>query len=83
MYILHIHFCAISLNRTQNLHFPKIFGNIEITASLSKLCLQKIYQYHLVKYVYCMQNFVQFHAVESEIELPQEFWEKRNSSALY
>ena len=28
-----------------------------------------------------MQNFVRFHAIESEIELSQEFWEKRNSSA--
>ena len=28
-----------------------------------------------------MQNFIRFHAIESEIELPQEFWKTRNSSA--
>ena len=27
-----------------------------------------------------MQSFVQFHAIESEIGLSQEFWEKWNSS---
>ena len=30
-----------------------------------------------------MQNFVRFHAIEPEIELQQEFWEKRNSKAPY
>ena len=30
-----------------------------------------------------MQNFVRFYAVESETELAQEFWEKRNSSPPY
>ena len=29
-----------------------------------------------------MQNFVQFHAVESEIELPQEFWENEVAAPL-
>ena len=42
-----------------------------------KLCPQKLYQCYLLKEVYCMQNFIQFHAVESEIELSQEFWENR------
>ena len=26
-----------------------------------------------------MQNFVQFHAIESDIELPQQFWIKRTT----
>ena len=30
-----------------------------------------------------MQNFADFHAIESEIELSQEFGEKPNSSANY
>ena len=30
-----------------------------------------------------MQNFVQFHAIESEIELAKQFRKKRNSSAPY
>ena len=30
-----------------------------------------------------MQNFVRFHALESEIELPQEFWEKRGTLLSY
>ena len=30
-----------------------------------------------------MQNYVQIHSIESELELPQEFWKKRNSSAPY
>ena len=30
-----------------------------------------------------MRKFVRFHATESEIELSQEFWKKRNSSAPY
>ena len=30
-----------------------------------------------------MQNFARFHAVESEIELSQNFLEKRKSRALY
>ena len=30
-----------------------------------------------------MQNFVQFHAIESNIELSQKFWEKLNTSAPY
>ena len=28
-----------------------------------------------------MQNFVRFHAIESEVELPQEFWEKKEQTA--
>ena len=30
-----------------------------------------------------MQNFVRFHAIEPKIELSQEMWEKRISSAPY
>ena len=30
-----------------------------------------------------MKNFVRFHAIESRIELSQEFWEKRDSSVTH
>ena len=30
-----------------------------------------------------MQNFALFHAIESKIELSQEFWEKLNKRALH
>ena len=69
-------FCVISFIRTQNLHFPQNSKKIVTTALASKLCSQKLCQYYLAK----QQNFIQFHAVESEIELLQEFREKRNSS---
>ena len=39
---------------------------IVITACHSKLYPQKLYQCHLLKLLYCMQNFVRFHAMESE-----------------
>ena len=53
------------------------------TAPLIKLRSQSLYQYHTPKLLHCMQNFVQFHAIESEIGLSKEFWDKRNSSAPY
>ena len=74
MYTLHINFCAISFNRTQDLYFPKTSGKTVAIAPPSKLCSQKLDKYHLAKLVYCIQNFVRFYAIESEIELPQEFW---------
>ena len=78
---MHINFCAISFSRTQNLHFPKNSEKIVTTTPLIKLCPQKLYQCHLLKQVYCTQNFARFHAIESEIGLTQEFWEKWNGSA--
>ena len=80
---MHINFCAISYNRTQDLHFSKNFGKIVITTFPRKLCPQKLYLCHVLKYVHCMQNFVRLHAIESEIELSQKFWGKQNSSSLY
>ena len=46
MYIVHIHFCVISFNRTQDLHFPKKLGKIVTTASPNS---QKIYKSYLTK----------------------------------
>ena len=76
MNILHINVCAILFNRTQDLHSPKNSGKIVATVLPSKLCSQKLYQHHLSKYVYCMQNFVRFYTIESKIELSQEFQKK-------
>ena len=45
------------------------------TAPPIKLRSQSLYKYHISKLLYCMQNFVQFHEIETEIELSQEFWE--------
>ena len=73
MYILPINFCAISLNRTQCLHFPKNSEKIVTTAPPNKLYSQKLYQYHPSNQINCMQNFVRFHAIVSEIGLSQEF----------
>ena len=69
-------FLSVSFNRAQEMHFSKNFGKIAITASLSKLCPQKLHESHLLKQVYCMQNFVRFHGIESKIELRQFFLEK-------
>ena len=80
---MHINFCAILFNRTHDLHFPQNSGKIVIAAPPSKLFPQKVYQCHLLKEVYCMQNFVRFHAIEFKIELSQKLWEKRNNSAPY
>ena len=81
--ILQINFCAILFNRTQDLHFSKNSGKFVITAPSRKLCPQKLYQYHLLKLAYCMQNFVRFHAIEYDIELSYKNLGKRNSSAPY
>ena len=80
-YLLHRNFCTVSFIRNQGMGNLKIFGKIVTTVPSIKLCLQNLHQCQLLKYVYCMQNFVQFQAIESEIELSRKFWEKRNSSA--
>ena len=80
---MHINFCEVSFNRKQNLHSPRNSGKIVTTTPAIKLCPQKLYQCHLLKSVYCMQNVVQFYAIESETGLSQEFWEKQNTSAPY
>ena len=74
--------CAILFNRTQDLHFLKNSGKIVTTAPFSELYSQNLYHY-FAKWVYCMLNIVRFHAVESKIKLPLEFWEKQNSRAPY
>ena len=51
-------------------YHPKNFGKFVNAAAPIKLHNQKLYQCYLLKQVYCMQNFVRFHALESEIELP-------------
>ena len=71
---MHINFCAISFNRAQDQHFSQNFGKIVATVLPSMLCSHKLY--YLAKLVYSMQNFVRFYAIESDIELPQEFWKK-------
>ena len=49
-----------------------------------KLCPIKNYiKVILLKQTYCMQNFVRFHIIESEIELQQKFWEKMNNGTPY
>ena len=78
--ILHSYFCAISFNRTQNLHFPEKFGKISITALL-KFAKYISLSSHKISILH--ENFVRFHALGSEVELPKEFWEKHNSSAPY
>ena len=80
MYILHINFYEISFSRTQDLHFPENYGKIMATQGSYT---RKLYEYHLAKLVHSMQNFVRFHAIESELELPIEFWKKRYSSIPY
>ena len=45
--------------------------------------LTKIILISSSKKVHCLQNCVRFHAMESEIEISQKFWKKRNSSAFY
>ena len=54
MHILHIDFCAISFNRTQDFYFPKNSGKIVVIAPPIKLCSQRLYSCHLAKLVYCM-----------------------------
>ena len=71
MYILHRNICAISSNRTQNQHFPKNTEKIVTIAHPSKLCLKN--RISIIFQIYIMQNFVRLHAIESEIEVSQEF----------
>ena len=59
------------------------YGKFMTAAPAINLYHLKICQWYLLSKVYCMQNFVWFHAIESEKKLSQKFWEKRNSSALY
>ena len=81
MHILYLYFCAILFNRTHDLHFPQnSWKNVNI-APPNKVYSQKLHQYHLSKWVYCAQNFIRFHTIESEIDLSQEFWGKRKSSS--
>ena len=74
--------CDFIQQNTRSALSQKLWKNCD-NSTLSNLCSQKLYQYHLAKYVYCMQNFARFEAVESETELSSEFWEKRNSSVSY
>ena len=53
------------------------------TAPPNKLLSQSLHQCHHSKLVYCMQIFVPFHAIESEIDLSQDFREKQSSSTPY
>ena len=72
-FVLQVNFCAISFNGTQNLHFSNNSRKTVAAVPPSKLCSQKLYEYHLAKYVYCVQNFVRFHALKSEIEYHKNF----------
>ena len=77
VYLPYKFLCDFIQESAKSAFFPKIQEKFWL------MCLQKLYLYHLSKLVYCKQNFVRFHAVESEIELPQDFWEKLKSSAPY
>ena len=78
--MFYVNFCTVSFIRTQALHSPKNSPKIMTIAPHNNLRLQKIYQYHLCKQVHCMQNFVQFYAIESKLEISQEFSENRYRS---
>ena len=82
MYILDVNFCAISFIRTQDLHFPKNSEKIVATDPLASY-VRKNYIITIVqsKYIAC-KNFLRFHAIQSEIELSQEFWENLISSTI-
>ena len=55
------------------MRYLKNSGKIMITAPLSKLYPQNLYQCYLLMKVYFKQNVVRFHAIKSEIKLSQEF----------
>ena len=78
--ILNINFCVISF-KTKICNIPQILKKLT-TSTSSKLCLQKLYQCHLLKYVYCMQKFVWFHAIESEIDYHKNFGKNRIAALL-
>ena len=64
---MHVSFCAVLFNETQDLHFPKDSVKIVITAPPNMLRFQKLHHCHIFK-VSILQKFVRFHAIESEIE---------------
>ena len=74
IYVLHINFCAISFNRTQDVRFPKNYGKIVATAPPSKAMLAKIISILSFKVSILHAKFLRVHAVESEIELSHKFW---------
>ena len=76
VHILNLNVCAISFNSYQDLLYRKNSGIIETTAPPSKLSSQNLYECHLSKEVYCMQNYVRFYAMESKKGLSQEFRDK-------
>ena len=80
MYSLHINFCAISINRNSDVTILKVLENLLLHRPLSSYTT-KIISMLSLKLRYCMQNFVRFHVIESELELLQEFWGKRHSRA--
>ena len=61
----------------------KILKRMWLQRPLASYAGKKLYKCYPLNYIYCTQNFVRFHAVKSKIELPQEFWEKKNSRAPY
>ena len=47
-----MNFCAFLFKRTQNVHYPKNSEKKKcVNSALSKLCLQKLHQFYLGKYV--------------------------------
>ena len=72
MYLAYRFLCDF-IQRIQDLHFHKSSGKNVTTAPPSKLRSQSLYQFILIflflKLEYCVQNFVRFQEIESEIEL--------------
>ena len=77
VYLAYKFLFLLSFSRTQDVHFSKNSEKFVIAAPLSKLFPQKLHQCYILKKAYCMQNCVQFHAKESDIELSQNFWKNR------
>ena len=76
MHILYINFCAINRSRY---YYLQNSGKFFITAPSIRLCSHKLYQWDILKYACCRQNFVQFHAIESETEssAPTDLFEQK------
>ena len=83
IYILHINFCAILFNKSRYITIQKILENLWQKRPPIKQYHKNLYQLYLLTWVYCMQIFVWFHAIEPKIELLGEIGEKQNSSAPY
>ena len=82
MYVLHASFCAISLNKTQDLRFLKNSGKIMTTPPPAcYACKNYINEIFQSKYI--AWKTVRFHSIECETETLQEFSGKRKSSDLY